>query len=113
MDKWELEYCDTSSDLTDSQWHDIGECFLTNSQREDFFSDWSKPEKDCIQSDMEIACSDNDCIQSYMKMDCSQSNASKRRKSSDSECSRPNKVRVIVSNPQLNAESDSSIIFRP
>ena len=33
-------------------------------------------------------------------VDCSQSNASKKRKSSDSECSRSNKVRVIVANPQ-------------
>ena len=46
-------------------------------------------------------------------MDCSESDASKKRKSSDSECLSPNKVRVIVANPQLNAESDSSIIFRP
>ena len=133
-----MDTSDTSSDLTDSQWHDIGECYLTNSQYEDLFSDWSKPENDCIQSDMEIDCSDNDCIQSDMKMDCSdndciqsdmkmdcsQSNASKKRKSSDSECSRPNKVRVIVANPQFvvgnNTEAThqerskkASIIFRP
>ena len=54
MDKWELEYCDTYSDLTDSQWHEIGVSYLKDCQREDLFSDWSKPEKDCIQSDMEI-----------------------------------------------------------
>ena len=106
MDKWELEYCDTSSDLTDSQWHDIGECYLTNSQYEDLFSDWSKPENDCIQSNMEMDCSEsdvhNDCIQSDMKMDCSGSDKfDTKRKSSDSECSRPNKVRVIESNQQF------------
>ena len=38
-----------------------------------------------------------------MKMDCSESDKpEKKRKSSDSECSRPNEVRVIVANPQLN-----------
>ena len=27
-----MDTSDTSSDLTDSQWHDIGESYLTNSQ---------------------------------------------------------------------------------
>ena len=46
-----MDPCDTSSDLTDNQWHDLGESYLTNSQFEDLFSDWSqrdKPEYDCI-----------------------------------------------------------------
>ena len=122
-----MDTSDTSSDLTYSQWHDIGECCSTNSRHKDLFSDWFKPENDCIQSDMEMDCSDddfkqsdmkmdssdNDCIQSDTKTDCSQSNASKKRESSYSECSRPYKVRFIVANPQLNVESDSSSIFRP
>ena len=52
-----MDTSDTSSDLTDSQWHDIGESYLTDSQFEDLFSDWSqrdKPENDCIQSDNEV-----------------------------------------------------------
>ena len=85
---------------------DIDECYSTNSQYEDLFSDWSKQENDCIQSDMEMDCSDNDCIPSDMKMVCSQGNASKKRKSSYSEYSRPNRVRVIVANPYLNVKSD-------
>ena len=51
-----MDTSDTSSDLTDSQWIDIGESYLTDSQFEDLFSDWSqrdKPENDCIQSDIE------------------------------------------------------------
>ena len=47
-------------------------------------------------------------------MDSSQSDKCERKsKSRDSDCSRTKKVRVIVANPQLNFESDSSIIFRP
>ena len=43
------------------------------------------------------------------------SDASGKRKSSDSELPRFNKVRVIVANPELNAENniESSILFRP
>ena len=47
-----MDTSDTSGDLTDSQWNVIGESYLTNSQFEDLFSDWSqrdKPENDCIQ----------------------------------------------------------------
>ena len=85
-----MDTSDTSSDLTDSQWHDIGESYLTNSQYENLFSDWSKPENKCIQSGMKMDCSEsdvhNDCIQSDMKMDCSESDKSERkRKSSDCE----------------------------
>ena len=79
---------------------------------------------------MDIGCSDNNCIQSDMEigsngldMDCSQSNASKKRKSSDSECSRYNKVSIIVPNPQFRVGNSTkathqerskkaSIIFR-
>ena len=107
-----MDTSDTSSDLTDSQWHDIGESCLTASKLKDLLNDWSesdKPENDCIQSDIEVDGNGLD-------MDCSESDKPERkRKSSDSECSRPNKVRVIVANPQLNAgnNTDPSIIFRP
>ena len=61
-----MDTSDTSSDLTDSQWHDIGESYLTNSQYENLFSDWSKPENDCIQSDMKMDCSESDVHNDYM-----------------------------------------------
>ena len=87
----------SDDDISDSQWHDIGESYLTSSQFEDIFSDWSqgdKPENDCIQSDNEV---------DGLDMDCSESDTSERkRKSSDSELPRYNKVRVIVANPELN-----------
>ena len=85
-----MDTSDTSSDLTDSQWHDIGESYLTNSQYENLFSDWSKPENDYIQSDMKMDYSEsdvhNECMQSDiedMKMDRSESvNPERKRKSS-------------------------------
>ena len=84
-----MDTSDTSSDLTDSQWHDIGESYLTNSQFEDLFSDWSqrdKPENECIQSVIEVDGNE-------LYMGCSESDKPERkRKSSDSECSRPNTV---------------------
>ena len=59
----------------------------------------------------------NDIVEDWSQGDSfSQSNKPERkRKSSDSELPRYHKVRVIVANPQLNAENntDSSIIFRP
>ena len=91
-----------------AQVHEIGESYLTNSQFEDMFSDWSqrdKPENDWIQSDNEV---------NVLDMDCSESDTSERKRKS-SELPRYNKVRVIEANPELNAENDieSSILFRP
>ena len=100
----------SDDDISDSQWHDIGESYLTSSQFEDIFTDWSegdKPENDCIQSDIEVDGNGLD-------MDCSESDEPERkRKLSDSECPRPHKVSVTVPNPQLNAgkNTDPSIIF--
>ena len=92
-------------EISDSQWHDYGENYLTNSQFEDIFTDWSegdKPENDCIQSE------------NVVDMDCSESDTSERKRKS-SELPRYNKVRVIEANPELNVENniESSILFRP
>ena len=62
-------------DIRDSQFHEIGESYLTNSQFEDMFSDWSqgdKPESDCIQSDIEVDTED--------KLDCSESDKPERKR---------------------------------
>ena len=84
-------------DISDSQCHEICESYLTSSQFEDMFSDWSqrdKPENYCIQSDNEV---------DGLDMDCSESDKPERkRKSSDSELPRYNKVRVTEANPELN-----------
>ena len=95
-------------DISDSQCHEICESYLTSSQFEDMFSDWSerdKPENDWIKSDNEV---------NVLDMDCSESDRSERKRKS-SELPRYNKVRVIVPNPQFNAENniESSILFRP
>ena len=76
----------SDDDISDSQWHDIGESYLTSSQFEDIFSDWSqgdKPENNCIQSENEVDVVD---------MDCSESGTSERERKS-SELPRYNKVR--------------------
>ena len=91
---------DSSGDeISDSQLHFIGSNYLTSSQFEEIFTDWSegdKPENDVVD------------------MDCSESDTSERKRKS-SELPRYNKVRVIVPNPQFNAENniESSILFRP
>ena len=95
-------------DIRDSQCDEIGESYLTISQFEDMFSDWyegDKPENDLIQSDNEV---------NVLDMGCSESDRSERKRKS-SELPMYNKVRVIVPNPQFNAENniESSILFRP
>ena len=84
---------DSSGDeISDSQLHFIGSNYLTSSQFEEIFTDWSegdKPENDCIQSE------------NVVDMDCSESDTSERKRKS-SELPMYNKVRVIVPNPQFN-----------
>ena len=91
----------SDDDISDSQWHDIGESYLTSSQFEDIFSDWSqgdKPENDCIQSE------------NVVDMDCSESDRSERKRKS-SELPMYNKVRVIVPNPQFNTENNIELQY--
>ena len=62
-DSWKEDY------LTDSQWHNIGENYLTDSQVF-LFNDWpesDKPEIDCKQSDSEVEGTGSDiyCSESY------------------------------------------------
>ena len=103
-------------EISDSQWHDYGQNYLTNSQFEDIFTDWSQGDS-FSQSDNVEGWSQGDSFSqsdNVVDMDCSESDTSERKRKS-SELPRYNKVRVIVPNPELNAENDieSSILFRP
>merc|ERR1711954_95299 len=80
------------------------------------FTDWSQGDSFSKSDNVEgwsqvdsFSQSDN-----VVDMDCSESDSSGRKRKS-SELPRYNKVRVIATNPELNAENDieSSILFRP
>ena len=86
---------------------DLGDDDISDTQINDIVEVWSQGD----------SFSPSDIVEDRSQGDSfSQSDTSERkRKSSDSELPRYHKVRVIVANPQLNAENntDSSIIFRP
>ena len=61
----DVSYYDISDDISDSQCHEICESYLTSSQFEDMFSDWSerdKLENDWIKSEnlLDMDCSESD-----------------------------------------------------
>ena len=106
-DSWDDICEDWSQRDIFSQSDDIGAHYLTDSQYRVLFNDM--PDSEFLnkeKSDVHTDSKQSD-IEVYgigLDMDCSESDKPERkRKSSDSECSRPNKVRVIVANPQFNA----------
>ena len=63
----------SDDEISDSQWHDFGESYLTSSQFEDMFSDWSERDMFCDWSEEDKL--ENDWIKSgnFLDIDCSES----------------------------------------
>ena len=79
-------------EISDSQWHDYGQNYLTNSQFEDIFTDWSQGDS-FSQSDNVEGWSQGDSFSqsdNVVDMDCSESDSSGRKRKS-SELPRYNK----------------------